>query len=199
MRIEQEMTPSRFQALTDAFGGNIERWPAAERESARAFAAQNVNAVAALTDARGLDRLLAMVPPAPDATPGLIDRIVAAAPMQARGSETGNVIVLARLVRGSRVAVRAAGGDVPGSAERGSTVARAAEWQLSNGRLAGAGGMLAASLLIGIWLGASGLGSSLPSTAFGPRQSASESDPMSDIVQAAFPPDLGDANDEESL
>ena len=195
MRIEQNMTPSRFRALSEAFGGDIERWPPAERESARAFAAHDAQAGAALAEARRLDRLMAMVPPAPEATPQLIDRIVAAAPLQSGGIVADNVIVLPR---GARTAAGTAR-DPSLVASSSAAASPAAGWQLKAGRLAGASGLLAASLLIGVWLGATGLGGTLGGTTFGPRQAASDADVMSEIVQAAFPPELGEMSDEDSL
>ena len=70
------MTPTRFQDLADAFGGDIARWPAAERPAALALAP---SADAILAEATSLDRLLAASPnPAPSLA--LRQAILAAAP-----------------------------------------------------------------------------------------------------------------------
>jgi len=73
------MTPQRFVALTDAYGAAIEHWPQAERAAALALIEQREPlALAALADARQLDRLLAAhVVAAP--APALVSRIVAEA------------------------------------------------------------------------------------------------------------------------
>ena len=62
------MTPERFSSLLDAFGGDLDRWPAAEREDARAYLRAHPPAHAALADAARLDALLAAwVVPGPGA------------------------------------------------------------------------------------------------------------------------------------
>ena len=73
------MTPQRFVALTDAYGAAIEHWPQAERAAALALIEQREPlALAALAEARQLDRLLAAhVVAAP--APALVSRIVAEA------------------------------------------------------------------------------------------------------------------------
>ncbi len=53
------MTPGRFAALADAYGGNIGRWPAAERDDARAHLHGHPEAQAALDTAAALDASLA--------------------------------------------------------------------------------------------------------------------------------------------
>lgn len=52
------MTPERFTALLAAYGGRSERWPAAEREDARAFAATYPSARDAMAAASRLDATL---------------------------------------------------------------------------------------------------------------------------------------------
>ena len=70
------MTPTRFQELADAFGGDIDRWPAAERPAAYAIAPAST---AILAKATTLDRLLAASPsPAPSLA--VRQAILAAAP-----------------------------------------------------------------------------------------------------------------------
>jgi hypothetical protein len=74
------MSPDRFDQLTLAFGGDVERWPAAEREAARRLAVNQPALTEPLTaHARRLDRTLDR---APSAQPSreLRDRVIAAAP-----------------------------------------------------------------------------------------------------------------------
>ena len=52
------MTSERFLALVAAYGADARRWPEAERAAARAFAATEPDAAAALADADAADALL---------------------------------------------------------------------------------------------------------------------------------------------
>lgn len=73
------MNPTRFQGLAEAYGGDMARWPDAERPAAAAFARADPTSGAILADATALDRLLgASLAPAPSLA--LRDAIVAAAP-----------------------------------------------------------------------------------------------------------------------
>jgi hypothetical protein len=65
--------------LCAAYGGNLERWPQAEREAARAFAQTTPEARDLLTQAQMLDRALDQARPAP-ASDDLARRIAASAP-----------------------------------------------------------------------------------------------------------------------
>jgi hypothetical protein len=74
------MTRERFEILAEAFGGDVARWPAAEREGAALLmAAEPAWAQAALARAAVLDAALAACAP-PRASAALTDRIVATAP-----------------------------------------------------------------------------------------------------------------------
>ncbi len=53
------MTPERFAALADAYGGGVARWPAALREAARAHLLLHPEASATLEAANRLDAALA--------------------------------------------------------------------------------------------------------------------------------------------
>lgn len=53
------MTPDRFAALADAYGGSLDRWPATERDAARAHIAARPEARALLAEAARLDDALA--------------------------------------------------------------------------------------------------------------------------------------------
>ncbi len=78
------MDPKRFEALCEAYGGEIARWPQAEREAAAALATADPTAAGALAQARALDSLLAESRPlTPSAA--LRERILAAAPRERTG------------------------------------------------------------------------------------------------------------------
>ncbi len=55
------MTYERFEYLTDAYGGDLRRWPEAEREAARQFGI-DPRAAVLLREADGLDALLDVAP-----------------------------------------------------------------------------------------------------------------------------------------
>ena len=75
------MDLKRFEALCDAYGGDIARWPANERGEAAAFAAHDPGAATSLAEAGALDALLAAGPvQAPSAA--LRERILGAAPRE---------------------------------------------------------------------------------------------------------------------
>lgn len=77
------MIDERFRSLADAYGGDIDRWPADEQAAAHAWSAAHVKqALAMLEEASSLDILFDMADP-PAASPVLRDRIVATA-LQAR-------------------------------------------------------------------------------------------------------------------
>lgn len=87
------MTPERFETLAEAFGGDVARWPAAERDAAAELMTGRPDwAGAVLARAATLDAALdAWV--APRADGALADRIAAAAPMRrARPGWTGWLI-----------------------------------------------------------------------------------------------------------
>jgi hypothetical protein len=74
------MTPERFETLAAAYGGDVARWPAAEREAAAlVMAAEPAWAQAALADAAALDVALAAYV-GPRVSASLTERIVATAP-----------------------------------------------------------------------------------------------------------------------
>jgi ferric-dicitrate binding protein FerR (iron transport regulator) len=59
------MDMNRFRELANAFGGDLDRWPEAERAAAEAWAAENAEAATILQDASELDALLAGAAGAP--------------------------------------------------------------------------------------------------------------------------------------
>lgn len=77
------MDAERFEQLAEAYGGDLNRWPEAERDAAQAFAEVNGHAPArVLAEARRLDAALDAVP-APAASDLLRARIISAAPRPA--------------------------------------------------------------------------------------------------------------------
>jgi hypothetical protein len=77
------MTPERFETLAEAHGGDVARWPDAEREAAaELMAAQPAWARNVLAGAGDLDAMLTAYAP-PRGSAGLAERIAAGAP-QAR-------------------------------------------------------------------------------------------------------------------
>lgn len=191
------MTPDRFAAHVEAHGGDIDRWPEASRAPARRRLAVDVHAVRLLAEARALDRLLALAP-VTASPPGMVDQIVARARRERHDAEShssatatvattmgnGKVVPLPIDARG-RQSTMTRGTD-PGSV-------------IPRRQVFGGGSMLAASLLMGIWLGASGAAAPSFSNVFPMRQSAKTLDAMSEIVQTALPVDLIDGTDEDTL
>jgi len=60
---DHRMDPARFEALAQAYGGDLDRWPTDERSLARAFQeAEPARALAVLADAEDLDGLLSAAP-----------------------------------------------------------------------------------------------------------------------------------------
>ena len=77
------MTVERFADLAEIYGGDVARWPEAERETARALlAAEPTRLEAALAAAARLDRLLDLAP-AQLVDAALLGRLIAAAPQPA--------------------------------------------------------------------------------------------------------------------
>lgn len=63
---ENRMTLAVFVTLSEAYGGDIARWPEDRRAEAEGFAAENAEAAEALAEAEALDRMLdEMTVPAP--------------------------------------------------------------------------------------------------------------------------------------
>lgn len=78
------MNSERFRILADAYGADLDRWPANEREAAVAYLDADPDAPVWLADAQSLDQLLDLAPPmAPSAA--LREQIIACAPRASRG------------------------------------------------------------------------------------------------------------------
>lgn len=78
------MTAARFEALAAAWGGDIRRWPEAEREAARRFRLSSPRAEALLAGAGVVDALLDAAP-LPAVSAELRARVLASAPSPRRG------------------------------------------------------------------------------------------------------------------
>lgn len=70
------MTPARFAALVEAYGGDSLRWPQVEREAAQHWLAANPEAMALVALARSLDELMVQPEPA-DVSATLQERLLA--------------------------------------------------------------------------------------------------------------------------
>ena len=85
------MKAERLQALADAYGADLRRWPVSERAFAESLIAGEPSLRAVLDDAAGLDVLLAAAPVvAPSAD--LTARILAAAPHRKARGRLGQAI-----------------------------------------------------------------------------------------------------------
>lgn len=85
------MKAERLQALADAYGADLRRWPVSERAFAESLIAGEPSLRAVLDDAAGLDVLLAAAPVvAPSAD--LTARILAAAPRRKGRGRLGQAI-----------------------------------------------------------------------------------------------------------
>lgn len=77
------MSFERFEDLAEIYGGEIARWPEAEREAARALLVAHADRLSpVLAAAAQLDRLLDLAP-AQSADAALLGRLIAAAPQPA--------------------------------------------------------------------------------------------------------------------
>jgi len=117
------MTPERFETLAEAYGGDVARWPYAEREAAAELMAERPAwAGRVLAEAGELDAALSGLAP-PRGSAGLADRIAATAP-KARPRWRGWLVpsamgaglaaaCAAGVVLGAQLSVPAAGPDEP--------------------------------------------------------------------------------------
>jgi anti-sigma factor RsiW len=98
----------RFKILLDAYGSDVERWPAAEREEGRRrLAAIGGSERALLDENAALDALLRMPRPQ-QASAALMGRIMAAAPSEPRAAGVfGPVVAILGLNRQAQLAAAA--------------------------------------------------------------------------------------------
>jgi hypothetical protein len=143
------MTLAEFERLLDVYGADRARWPAEARAAAAHLAARDAEALRLLAEAEALDRILQSAPvPALAAEAALAERIVAAAQRSPR------MVKLAGAAPATPAAAPVhAGASLPVVAGNGPGRARLRLWS----REAGAVGLLAASLVIGVVIGHSKL------------------------------------------
>lgn len=137
------MTIAEFERFLEVYGGDRTRWPAEHRAGAGQLVVRDATARRLLNEAVALDRLLERAPlPTLDAEAALADRIVAAAQ------------------RSPRMVARTAGDSSRRAAAETGNVVRLPSrrpqrrWQVGPG-IGGAAGVLAASLVLGIFIGLS--------------------------------------------
>lgn len=137
-----DMTLERFDALAQAWGGDIARWPEAERAAAAMLAARAPQAAAALAQAAALDAALADL----DATPGPApSQALLAVCAEAAMREAGRKAAARRLIARAPTARTA-----PGRASAGrAAAARRARWPMA--------AAMAAAAVAGVVIGASGM------------------------------------------
>jgi hypothetical protein len=174
------MSPTEFQSLLDTYGADPARWPAAHRTPMLAVIERNPQARALLREAQALDRVLDTAPRVdPVRHPRIQSRILAAAIASPR-------------ISGSQVA-DGAGVTVVPLRPRPVTPTHVADPGQDRRETWYMGGLLAASLVLGLILGSSVMS---PSTiaAFG----AGEREASSDVVAALWGDGLSAALDEEA-
>lgn len=71
--MKEPLSKARFQALAEAYGGALERWPEAERKAARELLLKRPELRAVLAEEAALDRLLVEEPAA--LSEGLLSRL----------------------------------------------------------------------------------------------------------------------------
>jgi hypothetical protein len=94
----------RFKALLEAYGADVERWPVATRDAARARIAEGgADDAALLREAAALDALLGEAAPTP-ASSALLGRILASATDGRRAGSGGVLAALGSLAPQARFA-----------------------------------------------------------------------------------------------
>ena len=196
MRTESDMTREQLMAHLDAFGADPARWPAAVRASVRAVLERDPQARRLQAEARALERLLDRASPVAEPAPELIDRIVRAA----RGADRARVwqadVAGAAIEAGDNIIALPRARGVRARADR---AAAPASWRPARRQWQGAGGLLAASLLLGIWLGASGAAAPSLSGVLASRAPNADIEALSEIVQSALPLEGLEGHDEDQL
>jgi hypothetical protein len=143
------MTLAEFERLLEIYGSDRTRWPLEARASAGQLTARDPAACRLLLEAEALDRILERAPlPSLASEAALAERIVAAAQRSPRMVRTGD--------GGASAAGDGALKATTAGASAHSVVRLADRRRWLNGSPAGrAAGLLAACLMLGIFLGAS--------------------------------------------
>jgi hypothetical protein len=142
------MTLPEFERLLEIYGSDRTRWPVEARASAGQLTARDPAACRLLLEAEALDRMLERAPlPSLASEAALAERIVAAAQRSPRMVPTGETAASPQ-GEGMRAASQRAGT---------SSVVRLADRRprLSRSPAGRAAGLLAACLMLGVFLGAS--------------------------------------------
>lgn len=146
------MTLAEFERLLDVYGADRARWPAEARAAAAQLVAKDADAQRLLAETEALDRVLQNAPvPALAAEAALAERIVAAAQRSPRMVKLPPAPAGAAPLRAAALP----GNDI-GRPRHDARQARPGLRRLL-GREAGAAGLLAASLVIGVVIGQSQL------------------------------------------
>ena len=149
MSLGNTMTLPEFERLLEIYGSDRTRWPVEARASAGQLTARDPAACRLLLEAEALDRILERAPlPSLASEAALAERIIAAAQRSPRMVRTGETVASATSEGAARPTT--AGLRAPSVVRRGDR----RRWL--NGSPAGrAAGLLAACLMLGIFLGAS--------------------------------------------
>jgi hypothetical protein len=148
MGLGNTMTLPEFERLLEIYGSDRTRWPVEARASAGQLTARDPTACRLLLEAEALDRILERAPlPSLASEAALAERIVVAAQRSPRMVPTGEAIASPHAEAGTRA--------VPQRASMSSVVRLAdrRRW-LSHSPAGRAAGLLAACLMVGIFLGA---------------------------------------------
>ena len=134
------MTLADFERLLDVYGGDRTRWPAEARAAAAQLVARDAKARRTLAEAESLDRVLERAPlPSLAVEAALAERIVAAAQRSPR---------IVKIAGGQSSVVSLPDGQA-------LPPQRSASWKLGRLREVRAATLLAASLMVGIFIGIS--------------------------------------------
>lgn len=189
MTDEKKIESGEMEALEHllaSHGADRTRWPAPERLRFAPLFASSELARRRLAEAAALDRLLDLAPEPRTNRSALADKIVAAAAAEARKPQ---LIELPR---------RSGGGSFFGSAGARAAAFGRESWR--SGQWAG-GALLAASLVLGAFMGSSGAVESAlqPLTVAAVGESATEAETDADVSQVALGWDEAGVFEEELL
>ncbi len=152
----------RLKELVEIYGGRRERWPLEDRLAMERLVAEDAQAAAIVTQVQALDRLLDVAPlMSADKLSQLTDRIVARAQAEGRwqGVRANQGVSANSVVADLRTASAARTGFDRGLRTMPSRAWQAQGWRLSAALAAGrrasvaSAAMLAASLMIGVFIG----------------------------------------------
>lgn len=158
---DREILHTRLESVIDRFGADASRWPADEQRDLLRFVSDNDEARSRLDEAEALDKLLAYAP-AGKVSSSLKSRIMD----EARLHSVDEGVVVSFPVGAERA--------------RSSTFGRG--WQMS--------GLLAASLMFGIYLGASGQTDNSLQVLLGSSDQTTQSASEQEIELASYLPSL---------